>query len=215
LPGGPQDCNKDDELGVRPLHNRAQRPCSHESIVQGCPVWTANNCRRHGYDTRSPKQDSIAAETFLKTSTGKKDEEEATGFTVTNNALSNRRIECVAGVNVDSTSQHFFITSGATLSQPEDSSRSPLRNSPSASMHRSPLSLIARLTKRATRLVSNGDCDVYLQAHTLSHIFTIAHRPRTREQLPRYTAFSTPLRLLSDCARSHRLKQTRWRSRRT
>jgi len=101
----------------------------------------------------------------------------------------------VGELNVDSTSQHF-ITSDATFSQPEDSSTSVLRNSPSASMHRSPLSLIARLTKRATRLVSNGDCDVYLQAHTLSHIFTIAHRPRTRDQLPRYTTSSTPLRLL-------------------
>jgi len=55
---------------VRPLYNPAQGFCSHESIVQGCPVWTANNCRRHGYDTWSPKQDSIAGETVLKTSTG-------------------------------------------------------------------------------------------------------------------------------------------------
>jgi hypothetical protein len=215
LPGGPQDCNRVDELGVRPLCNRAQRPCSHESIVQGCPVWTANNCRRHGYDTRSPKQDSIAGETVLKTSTGKKDEEEATGFTVTNNALSNRRIECVAGVNVDSTSQHF-ITSGATLSQPEDSSTSRMRNSPSASMHRSPLSLIARLIKRATRLASNGDCDVYLHAHTLSHIFTIAPglEPATncRGIQHRRLLFDSSF---SSCARCHRLKQTRWRSRRT
>lgn len=114
LLGGPHDGNQDDELGIRPLHNPAQRPCSHESIVQGCPVWTANNCRRHGYDTWSPKQDSIAGETVFKTSTGQKDVEEATASIVANNAPSERRIESVAGVNVDSTSHHF-ITLGATF----------------------------------------------------------------------------------------------------
>lgn len=80
LLGGPRDGNKDDGLTVRQLYNPAQGFRSHESIVQGCPVWTANNCRRHGYDTWSPKQDSITGETVLKTSTGQKDKEEVTGL---------------------------------------------------------------------------------------------------------------------------------------
>ena len=200
--GGPRDGNKDDRLTVRPLYNPAQGFCSHESIVQGCPVWTANNCRRHGYDTWSPKQDSIAGETVLKTSTGQKDEKEVTAVTGSIgawHALNDSTIEFVVGRNVRLVSRPS-ITPCASLSQPEDSSLSP-RNSPSASMHtphRSPLSLIARLKKRATQLASNGDSDVYLHPpmHT-PRLTSLQHEGL--EPVHNYRGIQLS-RILSDCA---------------
>lgn len=174
--------------------------CSHESIVQGCPVWTANDCRRQGYDTWSPEQDSIAGETALKTSTRQNDQGEVTGPIATWSTLSDESMGFKASLNVDSTSQHF-ITSCAMFSQPEDSSTTPLGFTEFS------LRVDAQVTAPSdstsykatnTRLVPNGASDVYLHAHTLSRIFTFAQGPRTRVQLPRYIQqHSTPPRLLS------------------
>lgn len=71
--------------------------------------------------------------------------------------------------------------------------------------HRSPLSLIVRLTKRATRLASNGDSDVYLHRpmHTprLTSLRHVGLEPvHICRGILRSRLLTTPLRLLSDRA---------------